>query len=142
MPTPLRHLRLDPGGALPAEGPQGPYQAIVLVRRPVDNDWRNRVSDWLVASGCLYMHAWGEECSKWDDAVDWAMLAAFDFGPIPDEQRVMTSWHEEEDLEELFDFVKLVALHGRVPLETSWVIDISDVDDEPHLQALWAAAPD
>lgn len=140
MTSSLRYLRLDPGGALPALDGAGPFRAVVLVRLPVDNDWRNQVSDWLVAAGCLYMLAWGDECTKWDDAVDWAVLDAFDFGPIPHERRVTTTWHEDDSLEELLDFAKRCAFHEIVPLETTWVFDIADVDSEQALQAAWAAA--
>jgi hypothetical protein len=45
------------------------------------------------AVGCLYMMAWGIDCSIRDDAVDWANISDFDFKPIPPERFVMTTWH-------------------------------------------------
>ena len=140
MSPTLHYTRLDPGGALPPLGCAEPFRAIVLVRRPVDNEWRNRVSDWLVAAGCLYMLAWGHDCSKWDDAVDWANIAAWHSAPIPEDRFVMTTWHEDERLDEVLEFAKHLAHHPLVEIGTNRLFDIADVDDEVALQAAWRAA--
>ena len=71
MTSAVRYLQVAPEEAsLPDLGSLPRFRAVVLAREVVSNDWRNRVSDWLVAAGCLYMLAWGHECSVWDDALD------------------------------------------------------------------------
>lgn len=67
------------------------FRAVVLVREPVSNGWRNDVSDWLVAAGCRDMLAWGDECTQWDDAVDWASLAFNGGVGLSDDRFVMTT---------------------------------------------------
>jgi hypothetical protein len=42
------------------------------------------------------MMAWGRECSSWDDSVDWANIDKFGDSPIPDDECVVTTWHEDE----------------------------------------------
>lgn len=84
--------------------------------------WQWDVSRWLVASGCRYMLAWDKECSAWDDAVDEADLERFDYGDIPDEEVVMTTRHEDDDLEEVFWFAKNRARHPAIDLNETLLI--------------------
>ncbi len=78
-----------------------PFRALVIIERPVSTAWRDRISDWLVRSGRLHMMAWDENCSAWDDAVDFANMELFGFGDIPGDRDVMTTWHTEESFEEV-----------------------------------------
>ncbi len=110
----------------------------MLVREDVSNDWRNRVSAWLVSAGCLYALAWGHECSIWDDAVDWANIDAVDFKPTPPERFVMTTWHEDETIEEVFWFARHCAEHPTIPLESNLILDIAWVSHEADTMQLWA----
>jgi len=78
MNSTAHYLQVAPeAGALPELPGSAPFRVVVLVREAVSNAWRNRVSDLLVKSGCLYMLAWGVECSRWDDAVDWVNVEAW-----------------------------------------------------------------
>jgi hypothetical protein len=137
----VRYLQVVPERAtLPSLEGLPPFRAIVLVRETVSNDWRNRVSDWLVSSGCLYMLAWGIDCSVWDDAVDWSNLAAFDFKPIPPDRFVMTTWHEDESMEEVFWFAKHSAEHPTVSLGSNLILDIASTGQETETVATWMNA--
>ena len=141
MTSSVRYLQVSPGEtSLPDLGALAPFRAVVLVRESVSNDWRNRVSDWLVASGCLYMLAWGDECSVWDDAVGWANISACDNKPIPPERFVMTTWHEDEPMEEVFWFAKNCAAHLTIPLSLNIILDISSVAREAETMNTWTAA--
>jgi hypothetical protein len=71
------------------------------------------------------MMAWGRACSSWDDSVDEANLAAFDFGDIPDESFVMTTWHEGEPLEEVFWFAEHAAIHPMMELTRTIIVHIT-----------------
>ena len=74
------------------------------------------------------MAAWGQDCSAWDDAVDAANLQQFDHEDIPDDEFVMTTWHIEDSLEELFFFAKNSAKHPSLELRNTLMIHISATD--------------
>lgn len=96
-----------------------------MVEEDASSDWRNEISDWLVGGGCLYMVAWGRDCSAWDDSVDWANLNAFDCGDIPDDHFVMTTWHDKESLTEAFWFAKYCAFHPTIELARTLIVDVA-----------------
>ena len=85
-----------PAGKQPPELPAALSRVIVIVEDEVTDEWRDHISEWIVRLGCLYMMAWGKDCSKWDDSVDFANLEQHDFGDIPDNNFVMTTWHEAD----------------------------------------------
>ena len=72
--TTPHYVRIFPGADLPDITHHAPFKAVVVLEAEYSNDWQNSVSEWLVASGCLYMMAWGPNCSTWDDSVDWANM--------------------------------------------------------------------
>ena len=120
----ITYLHLYPGCDLPPIGLASPFKAVLVLERAVAADWQSRVSEWLVKSGCLYMMAWGVECSSWDDSVDWAKLSVVGLDDIPDDQFVMTTWHNDESLADTFWFAGFTAHHPMVPLEHIAIIDI------------------
>ena len=65
----LRYVQVQDGSPLPDVSELKPYKAIVVVEDRPSQVWRDQASRWLVDSGCLYMMAWGEDCSSWDDNV-------------------------------------------------------------------------
>ncbi|MGO1070141.1 DUF7684 family protein [Lysobacter sp. CA199] len=125
MPYPPTYIHLTPESTLPALNIGQPFRAVVIAEQAVSPDWQSQVGDWLVASGCLYMMAWGQDCSSWDDAVDWASLRAFDFGDVPDDRDVFTTWHTDEPLSEVFWFAKNSAAHPTVALEHDVLVHIA-----------------
>lgn len=126
-------MHLAAGAALPPVRPQEPFRAVVIVEQDVQDEWRNAVSAWLVDSGCLYMIAWGRECSAWDDAVDWANLEAHNFGDIPEDALVMTSWHDNERLAEALWFAGQVAQHSEVELTDTLIVHVSPSPEPERL---------
>jgi hypothetical protein len=137
----VHYLQLQPEAVeLPRLPCASPFRAVVLVREAVTNEWRNRVSDWLVTSGCLYMLAWGVDCSIWDDAVDWTSLHEFDFGDIPPERFVMTTWHDDESIEEVFSFARSWATHPTVAVDANVILDISFESRESQTISAWSDA--
>ena len=121
----VEYLHLPPE-TTPAPLENLPRRMIVLVEADVSNDWQNDVSEWIIESGCLFMMAWGRDCSSWDDSVDWANLERFDFEPIPEEARVMTTWHEGDPLEDVFDFDVRCALHRTTEMLLVTIVHIAD----------------
>jgi hypothetical protein len=120
----LTYLHLTPEQALP-ELPSGPFLVIIVAEANVTGEWQDRTADWLVECGCLYAVAWGVDCEKWHDSVDWAALRKFDFGDIPDDQFIMTTWHNDEPLTEAFWFAGNCGHHPDVELTRSIILHIS-----------------
>jgi hypothetical protein len=70
------------------------------------------------------MMAWGADSSAWDDSVDRANLAVFNYGEIPDARFVMTTWHDDEPLSETFWFAEHAAWHPVVPLDETVIVHV------------------
>ena len=131
--TVMKYIQLQPGSALPDISDLSPFRSVVVIEESVTPEWRAQVSDWLVKSGCLYMMAWGKECSTWDDSVDTANLEIFNYKNIPDDKFVMTTWHEDELLKEVFWFSKHSADHPEIEISSTLVLHISNQDENPEL---------
>lgn len=135
----VHYLRISQSDPLPAIAEFRPFKAVVIIGRAYSEDWQSAASKWLVDSGCLSMMAWGENCTSWDDAVDFAMLERFDFGEIPDDQFVMTTWHESEPLAEVLWFAQIAAHHSHVELHNT-LIDVGPRDRREELVAAYEEA--
>jgi hypothetical protein len=110
-----------------------PYRAVVIIEASVTPEWRRLVSAWLMKSGCLYMMAWGTDCSLWHDSVDYANLDEFEYGDIPDDKFVMTTWHDSEPLHEALWFCEHAAHHPTVNLERKILVHISPAERNAEL---------
>jgi hypothetical protein len=129
----VSYVHLPPEAQLPSAGEARPFKAVLVLEQAVSDDWQNRVSEWLVRSGCLYMMAWGVESSSWDDSVNWANLLVSGPEDIPDDQFVMTTWHDDEPLSETFFFAGFTAHHPTVPLNHVAIIDIGPTNRESQM---------
>ena len=79
---------------------------LVIADPSVTVEERGAVSTEIVRQGCRFAVCTGHDCSRWDDAIDYAFLATSpDFSP-PDERLVMTTWHENEPLEEVVAYYR------------------------------------
>lgn len=130
----IDYLHLSPDQAPPDIG-IGPFRAVVVIDEPVTAEWRDLVSGWLVRSGCLYMSAWGLDCGLWDDSVDYANLEEFDYGDIPADRSVMTTWHAREPLSQAFWFAAHCANHPDVELKRTLVVHIARGERRAELLA-------
>ena len=86
------------------------------------------------------MIAWGINCSEWDDAVDWANLELFDFGDIPVDQDIVTTWHDDQPLNEVFSFAKNDAKHPYAEINETVLIHIGSKDRHAELLAAFQFA--
>lgn len=120
----LGYVHLRPGGSRPSAVP-GPFRAVLIADQSVSADWRHEIAAWLVDNGCLYFMAWGIDCQAWHDSVDWAVLEDFDFGDIPDDRFVMTTWHDKEPLAEALWFAGNCATHPDVELDTTLLVHVA-----------------
>lgn len=136
----LTYLHLPPGSETPALEHLSPFLAILLAEEEVDELWQAEVSRWLVASGCRYLLAWGKDCEAWHDMVDDANLEAFDYEDIPEEDVVMSTWHEDEDREEVFWFAKHRAAHPKLGFKATVILDICAHSRREEIEQAYADA--
>ena len=115
-------------GPLPDGVVSAPFKCVVVIESEVSLARQSEISCWLVEAGCLYMMAWGPGCSSWDDSVDWANLEKFDFNEVPDEKFVLTTWHESEPLQEVFEFSKFSAMHPTAEMQDTLILHINGKD--------------
>lgn len=133
------YLRVPPEGELPSLS-ACPTRAVVIADAKCSPGWQDQVSEWLLRVGCLYMLAWGPDCSSWDDSVDEANLREFEYGHIPEDRFVMTTWHANEPLREVFWFSKNCASHPSVSLQRTVLFHISAEDRAREFLDLYAEA--
>lgn len=131
------YLHLQPGKAL-ADRTGGPFRAVIVSEVQVAQAWRDQVAEWLVNCGCLYVVAWGVECEAWHDTVDWTVLEKFDFGDIPDEKFIMTTWHANEPLSEAFWFAGHCASHPDVELGETVILHVATKAREAEVLETYA----
>jgi len=76
---------------------------------------QKQLSDEIVAEGCRYAVCAGHLCSSWDDSVDMADLRRNNMA-INEKTFVMTSWHEDEPLEDIvFHFLNVTWFDCFIP---------------------------
>lgn len=122
---------------------QRPFRAVLIAEQSVEQTWRDQVAAWLVESGCLYVVSWGVDCEAWHDSVDWAVLDAFDFGEVPDDRFVMTTWHDKEPLAEALWFAGYCASHPDIDLGETIIVHVAQAERRADfLDAYWDAQKD
>jgi hypothetical protein len=121
----LTYIHLRPDGLLPDIQHMPPYKAVVLIEDAASPDWQDRLSHWLVSSGCRYMLAQGERCSEWEDAVDWAAIDKLGTGQMPEAEFVVTACHSDETVGEIFSFAKQMVYHPAHELNDMLILHIS-----------------
>jgi hypothetical protein len=136
--TRLSYRHLKAGQDPPSFHDLRPFKAVVIVEEEVTPAWRDLVSERLVSAGCLYMMAWGDQCTSWDDSVDIANIELFNYKEIPEDQFVMTTWHQDEPVEEVFWFAQNCAFHPVVELNNTLILDISPVERGERLLLLFS----
>jgi hypothetical protein len=136
----VEYCRLEPGQILPAAVGRSPFKAIIVFESDAALEWRNGVSDWLVASGSRYVMAWGADCAEWHDAVDDAQIRKFPDAGVEDDEFVMTTWHEDEPLKEVFWFARTCARHPVAATAFTLILHISMGDKRDEMLDLFAAA--
>ncbi len=131
----IRYLHLTPDSGLPAlEGLQH-FKAVLVVEAEVAEMTMWETSRALVASGCKYALAWGTDCESWHDAIDDAYLEATNYEDVPDQQRVIATWHEDEELSEVFWFASHRAVHPAHELRDILILHIADAPRREQLEA-------
>lgn len=136
----VKYLQLPPWANPPDISALRPFRSVVVIDDEVSPDWQHLVSVWLVKSGCLYMMAWGKHCSTWDDSVDLANFVEFKPGEIPDDKFVMTTWHENESLNDVFWYAKHNAFHSIKELTNTLILHVSNQNNQQRFLESYANA--
>ncbi len=136
----MKYILLNPDTEPPNVSEMRPFRSIVIVEETVEQEWQEWISDWLVGSGCLYMMAWGKDCSSWDDSVDHSNLKEWDYKDIPEDKFVMTTWHDDESLEDVFWFSKHIASHPSVDIRDTLLVHIAQKTKENEFIDLYSRA--
>jgi hypothetical protein len=119
----LADLRAADDLRAPLEFPTKHFVAMLAWDSSSENvETIGRLAELLLRSGCAYVVAWGDGCSRIDDIVDLtAVCLKLGVGErgaplLPPEQNpfaahptVMTTWHANDTLEEALDFFLLAA---------------------------------
>jgi hypothetical protein len=134
------YLHLQPDGDLPHLMDKAPFLAILIADEDSSQMWQWEASRWLVESGCRVLLAWGRDADAWGEAVDEAALEAFNYDEMPDDARVVTTTHEDEELDEVFWFARHRAAHPACTLNRTLILHIAAAPGRDALEAAWAAA--
>jgi hypothetical protein len=140
MTEPISYLHLRPEIPPPDLHVPRPFRAVLVLEAEVGAIWQASVSSWLVQAGCLYALSMGPACSSWDDSIDEANLAEFEFGEIPPNRFVISTWHENESLSEVFWFSKRSAIHPTESLQATLLVHVAAIPREAELLQAYAAA--
>ncbi|MEP1587837.1 MAG: hypothetical protein ABJR46_11475 [Tateyamaria sp.] len=116
------------------------FKCLILIEREVSEEHQWEVSKALIKAGCLYSLAWGIDCYSWDESVDYACMEHYDYGDIPDEEYVMTTWHETDTLEETIEFAKNCTQNSDVKLEDILVLDFVKKERETLIEGIYLKA--
>lgn len=128
------------GAALPPRHDAGAFKAIIVIEQAASPDWRNAVCDWLVRSRCLYAMTWGHECSVWHDCVDEASLAMHNFEDTSEDDHVMTTWHENEPVDNVFWYSEFCAAHPTIEIFSTLIVDVTVTSRRDDLISRYAKA--
>jgi len=131
----IRYLHLNPDSELPALEGLHQFKAIIIIDVEVPEMTQWEICRWLVSSGCLYALAWGQDCAAWEEAVEEAALEAVNYEDVPEEQRVMTTSHEDEELSEAFWFAKHRAVHPAHEFRETLILHIADAPRREEIEA-------
>lgn len=88
--------------------PKNDYFAILRINtNQVLPEWRNQLCEQIVHSRlCIQVMVTGHECSIWDDVLDETYVAFYNNEP-PIDTCFMTTWHENETLDEVIELAKI-----------------------------------
>ena len=124
MPNSIFYLNLVPEVAPPAIAIK-PTRFVIVNEAEASHQWVQRVSRWMIDSGCVYMMAWGDHDPGWEREVDSANIDQYAGREIPGDALVMTTTHDNESMEQVFWFSKVIAQHRTVHIARTIILHIS-----------------
>jgi hypothetical protein len=103
----IQYLQIERPYIFSSPFKKAPFAALIYIDDDhISDGEQNNLSDQIVASGCRYAVCAGHNSSSWDDSIDMADIKRNN-GEVIDDNLVMTTWHENEPLEDIvFHFLK------------------------------------
>ena len=132
----LRYLHLTPDSDFPVLEELSPFKAILIIEADVAEMTIWETSRALIEAGCLNAMAWGKQGEAWRDAIDDAFLEATNYEDVAPEQALTTTWHEDEELSEVFWFAKHRAMHP-AELRATLILHIAAAPRRDELEAAY-----
>ncbi|MFN7054242.1 hypothetical protein [Hyphomonas sp.] len=77
--------------------------------------------------------AWGKDCSKWEDDIDWASVLYEERNQGAGDNFLMTTAHADQPLSEVFWYSEFSAFDPEHDLATVPILHISDHDRKDYL---------
>jgi hypothetical protein len=136
----IRYLHLTPDSDLPALEGLSQSKVVLVIEAEVAEMTMWETSRTLVASGCLYALAWGDQCEAWREAIEDASLEASDYDDVPAERQVISTAHEDEELSEAFWFAKHRAVHPAHELRDTLILHIAATPRRDEIEAEYREA--
>lgn len=91
-----------------------PYACLIIALKKTDKDFKEKVSNFLINSNCLYTLSAGQETNEWHNEVDLAEYNKYKHKFYPEESHVMTSEHRNEEIEETVYFLFNITTYGYI----------------------------
>lgn len=103
----IRSYRIRANEAVHVALPEQSYYIILAVNTDqILPEWRNWICEQIVYSRlCIQAMVTGHECSIWDNVLDETYLGFYNYQP-PVDHCFMTTWHENETLEDITEVAK------------------------------------
>ena len=97
------------------------YALLLVIASPlVSVGQRDRITSDIVNSPCQYALTFGHDCEVWHDVIDETCV-----GDGPSEERFfMTTWHDDEPIEDVIDFLWWNTSYGEFESERLAVVII------------------
>jgi hypothetical protein len=113
---------------------------LVVADPTVTETERAAVSEQIIRANCRYAVCAGHDCSRWDDSIDLAFIATDpNFSP-PDERFVMTTWHENESLDDVAHYFQWNTMFADFVAERFLVVQLGGCKpDEDAIRSAIAA---
>jgi hypothetical protein len=132
------YIHLRAGEALPILT-LPPFVVMVAIEGSINDEWRKELANWLVRSGCLYACVWGDNCEAVHDCIDRANNEKFEYGDIPDDKFIMTTWHDKEPLLEAIWFAA-TSEHPTVELRHALLVHVAATENGDALLKAYRSA--
>ena len=137
---PLHYFRLGKSTELPDLSHYSPFKAVISAEEAPTADRQREISRWLVAAGCRYVLACGENCGSWCDSVREANLAVYDIDTMDERDFVMTTGHPHESLRAVFWYAKKMAKHPKMALENCVVLHLGNQNRAAEYELIYRRA--
>lgn len=128
------YVHLPPDEDCPQPVDSGPIAAVVIIEISNWSDrWQRHVCKWLLDSHVHYVMIWGNSCADWHDRVDDEFIITHPTDDLSDTELVMTAWHDDETLDEVFWFARNAAHHPEYEFSDLLIVHLSVTRNEPEM---------